>query len=302
MKKLSYIFSFLILIFNSFFIFGCNNNSEPYTKVIILSGQSNMYGCSNVSYLTTQTLGEDRYNKLKNPINNVKILMEQGESETDFAPIQIGVGDLIPTYFGPELGLAEYISNKFNNENVYVIKFAVGGSSLYQDWISPSRNPENQISYNYKLLTELIDNGLEILTQANLNPKIVGFCWMQGEADGSIEDHSKNYFENLNTFVNDLREKYNSKSLSNNLNFIDAYISNFWEFQQNINNAKTKFSKLNKHNYVLNTLAPNLVKNGVDGLITNEEPYGDPDPLHYDSLSMLKLGEMFGEQIYKITK
>lgn len=291
------LFSFLVII-NSVFVFGCSPTEKPsYAKVVVLSGQSNMFGCSSTSYLTPESIGRARYNKLSNPIKNVKILMKSGNAESDFTPIQIGVGDDMKNYFGPELGIAEYLSNKYN-ENIYVIKFAVGGSSLYQDWISESRG--GQISYNYKILTDLIDNGLSILEQANLNPKIVGFCWMQGETDGSFDSWTKEYYNNLSTFVGDLRNKYNAKSLGENLNFVDAKIGTYWTHYQEINNTKTRFSQTSNNNHLIDTLAPNLVDAGVDGLRADEEPHGAVDPMHYDSKSMLKLGELFGEEIFKI--
>ena len=196
------------------------------------------------------------------------------------------------------------MSERYPDEDIYIIKFAVGGTSLYQDWKSPSMVAEGEnVSYCYHLLTQYIESGLEKL--ANLNPKIVGFCWMQGEADSDFFDKSWDYFDNLCNFVGDLRELLNEKSLNEKLNFIDAKIGSHWKYQEIVNSQKEKFATISKYNHLIDTLAPNLVKEGVNGLIANEEPSATIfpiDPLHYDSTSMLKLGNLFADEIVSILK
>lgn len=278
-------------------ITGCDNTEkEPYTKVIILSGQSNMFGSGTIAEITENSVGKDRYEKLANPIDNVKILMNEGTSLDDFKSIQLGVGHVWDTNFGPELGLAEYFSNNCKDETVYVIKYALSGTRLLDTWVSPSRT-DRETTEAYRTLINLVDNGLQILKNANLNPKIIGFCWMQGESDSVLEEGFLNYYSNQKALAKDLRERYNAYSYKNYMNFVDAKIGPYWTFGGFVNEAKNKFRKDDKkHNFLLDTQAPNLVEKGVDGLILQD------DNMHYNSISVLKLGEMFAKQLHKATK
>ncbi len=300
MKKFFAICMMLFAVFATSFLGACGGKEgqlQPFTKVVIMSGQSNMVGFSRVDRLTEQNIGAQRLTKLSQPIENVKILTENMQ---EFQPVRLGVGAYYDISFGPEIGLAEVLSQKYPNEDVYIIKFAVGGTSLFQDWKSPSMVDEGEnVSYCYHLLTQFIKAGLEKIE--SLNPKIVGFCWMQGEADAENFDAAWDYCDNLSKFVGDLRRLLDEKSVGGKMNFVDAKIGNHWQHQDIVNRQKERFAATSKHNHLLDTLLPNLVKEGVDGLIANEEPSATIfpiDPLHYDATSMLKLGNMFGQQIF----
>ena len=57
---------------------------------------------------------------------------------------------------------------------------------------------------------------------------------------------------------------------------------------------KEEFSKLSNYNIYFPTIE--------EGLTTLYEPYEEPDLGHYDSLSMIKLGHLFGEALVNIYK
>lgn len=274
-------------------------NEEPktYAKVVILSGQSNMFGSGKVADITKDSVGQKRYDKLSNPINNVKILMSEGDSLDDFKPIRLGVGHVWEYGFGPELGVAEYFAEKYPDETVYVIKYALSGTRLWDTWVSPSRT-DREVAEAYNTLIKIVDSGLKILTDADIIPQIIGFCWMQGESDTVIEEAAFNYYANQSALAKDLRERYNEYSVDNCMNFVDAKIGPYWAYGGDVvNDAKLRFSNDDaKHNFLLDTRAPNLVKEGVDGLTRLE------DDIHYDSISVLKLGQMFAEQMDEATK
>ena len=59
-----------------------------------------------------------------------------------------------------------------------------------------------------------------------------------------------------------------------------------------INAAKVEFAKLSPLNHYFPTIE--------NGLTTLYEPYENPDLGHYDALSMLKLGHLFGENLISI--
>lgn len=292
MKKLCLILCLLLALSSLTFISACS--PEPHVKVVILSGQSNMFGSGKIVDITTDTVGAERYSTLSNPINNARILMNEGENIEDFKPIKLGVGHVWEDSFGPELGIAEYFSAKYPNETVYIIKYALSGTTLLDTWVSPSRT-DREVTETYTNLVNLVDNGLQILKNANLNPKIVGFCWMQGESDSVNGEAVDKYYINQSLLAKDLRKRYNHYSYNNYMNFIDAKIGPNWTFGGFINQAKIKFRNNDRrHNFIIDTQAPNLIEDGVNGLTFHE------DNIHYNSISVLKLGQMFAEQIARI--
>ena len=76
--------------------------------------------------------------------------------------------------------------------------------------------------------------------------------------------------------------------------FIDGGISDssLWEEYEEVNKQKREFANENENNIYVDTIKA--------GLTYNFEPYESPDIAHYDSLSMIQLGHLLGEEIIKI--
>lgn len=281
-----------------------DEKEESYTKVVLMAGQSNMLGCTFYEYLSSDNVGTERYERISKGFENVKLLQSPAASVDDFVSVRPGLGNQTEEHlcFGPELGMAEALSEAYPDETVYLLKLGVGGSSLFRDWVTKSRGSE---TYNYVYFKNIAESGLKLLYDAGLNPQIVAFCWMQGEADAEEgrPEWSNAYGSNLSAFVSDVRADFDSRALNGKVNFIDAYISDSpdWVYYNNVNGGKLQVSKLDSHNYLLDTLATGLMEPGVRGLIYNRENTTlVPDIKHYDSVSMLKLGNMFGNQIAEI--
>ena len=67
----------LILIFLApcfCFLTACGEEEQPYTRVVILSGQSNMQGSARIDLLSKESLGEERYERITTPFENIKIV------------------------------------------------------------------------------------------------------------------------------------------------------------------------------------------------------------------------------------
>ena len=282
---------------------GNPEEKEPYTKVVILSGQSNMIGATYFDYVTPDAVGQERYDVLTSEFENIKIVKKPISSIDEFENMRAGMGDVVPNHlcFGPELGLAEKLAEIYPDEEIYVIKFAVSGSTMSRDW----KSGENS-TYNYVYLKQIVTSALSALEEAGKNPKIVGMCWMQGEADACdyLSQGYNTYEQNMTAFLEGVRKDFDEYSLNGALNFIDAYIAScptVWKYDDLVNAAKLAVANKSAHNFVLDTLQYDLVFPGVKGL-TNflEDTVMVPDPMHYDSLSMLKLGQMFAEQVIEI--
>lgn len=84
------------------------------------------------------------------------------------------------------------------------------------------------------------------------------------------------------------------KTNYSNFYFIDAGVSNSpaWPEPEALNNAKIKFSNDSEYNIYFSTID--------SGLEWSKEPEDNPDIAHFDSLSEIKLGKLFAEEILKL--
>ena len=158
--------------------------------VFILAGQSNMAGQGIAAelapaYRRVPANVEYYYNGYKTPLNRFK-------------------------HFGPEIGFAHEISRRFPNTKIKLIKFAVGGTSLFA-W-APRWNPAKASSTGNASAGPLFKKLIKTVNiQFNgKNAKLAGILWMQGEADAKYLPAAKQYAGNLNRFINALRSKLHS--------------------------------------------------------------------------------------------
>ena len=260
-------------------------------KVIILIGQSNATGCSLTSYLK-DGVGEKKYAEFENGYDNVLINFcldnHSYSSHGAFVPVDLscsaGEG-----YFGPEVGMAEKLSAAFPNEKIFILKFSMSGYSLNYHWLY-----DYKPSYIYESFKIFAQTYIEYLASKGYTPSLDAICWMQGESDTTDYKASK-YYDNTVAFVNYLRTDFASYAPTEGIYFIDAGISSSPYCEPaypEINKAKKRFSE----DSPLNVYFPTIEA----GLTTLYEPKSEPDLGHYDALSELELGRMFGEEILKI--
>ncbi|MBQ4571602.1 MAG: hypothetical protein IJB21_07885 [Bacilli bacterium] len=269
-----------------------HNGNGQSVKVIILAGQSNASGCSRDDYLR-KNVSTDKYLEYETGYDNVYINYFASSSNVSngFVKCSTRQGEA-GGYFGPELGIAERLHDEFPNEMFFIIKWAWGGTNLYDQWLSPSS--KGKTGKLYKQFIKYVDNSLMYLEHKNYNIKIEGLCWMQGESDSFSEENAINYKNNLNNFINDIRKKFSKYASNDGLAFIDACIANnpvYWVYCDFVNESKKEVSKLSN----LNT----LIDTNACGLSCSNEPIEAPDIPHYDSLSQIKLGNLFAEELIK---
>ena len=262
-------------------------------KVIMLLGQSNATGCSLTSYLK-QGVSAEKYAEFENGYSNVLINFsldsQKYSSKGAFVPVDLscaaGKG-----YFGPEVGMAEVLSSAFKNERIFILKFSMSGFSLNYHWLY-----DYKPSWIYESFKIFANTYLGYLSSKGYSPSLDAICWMQGESDTTDYKASK-YYKNTISFVNTLRSDFASYAPNAGIYFIDAGISNSPYCEPaypQINEAKKRFSG-DSH---LNVYFPTIEA----GLTTLYEPESNPDLGHYDALSELALGRMFGEELVKIYK
>jgi hypothetical protein len=286
--------------------------SENEVNVIIIAGQSNAEGNSNVKNLE-QYCKDNNYDfsKFVYGYEDVKISFHHhfyyadldayttnkiDPFKTNFVDVKAGQG-CNPGYSGPELGLAQVIHENINSDKpVYIIRYASGGTPFTgsPSWKSPSSGETGLL---YQNLTKYVNDGLENLAEQGLAPKIRAFVWMQGEADGGDQAAANAYKNNMKNMVKDIRNTYSSYATDgngDNIVVVDGHISDsgVWPYYKTINQAKTELS-----NEMVNYYSIDTNSTGLDLKLNNDDKYGGGDAAHYTMASMLKLGRAFGEKI-----
>ncbi len=260
-------------------------------RVIILAGQSNAAGCSRDDYLKKNTTPE-QYAKYEKGFDNVYInYYASGMNESDgFVKCKVRQGEPYG-FFGPELGLAEKLNELYPEETFFIIKYAWGGTDLCNLWRSPSSG--GATGQLYESFVQYVKSSLEFLKLKNYDIKIEGMCWMQGEADSMNEPSALEYGSNLNNFISDIRTEFSGLASGDGIAFVDAYIAEtiFWTHFEIVNKAKQTVADSSPINTVIDTIS--------HGLTVTKEPEDQPDIAHYDSLSEIKLGHLFAEEIAK---
>lgn len=288
----------LAIIPTMLFSVGCKDkNMKKMVNVIILSGQSNAVGCKSSEYLI-KTAGQEKYNEYAAGYEGVKIAfnnwtvqdyqkgtiaLQNYSKNGKFVKVQLGQGN-VPANFGPEIGMAEELHEKFNDK-LFIIKCPCGGSNIMDYWADSN-------SEMFLNLKNFVHKKMEELKKDGYNPVLRAFCWMQGEGD-SYDGYYQYYEFNTQRFKENLDSEFLQYTENNVLPFIDAGIGagynhdthqNEWEYYQEVNEAKYKFSLQSDTNIFIDTIA--------EGLHSDQE---EADYVHYDSESQIKLGRLFAK-------
>jgi hypothetical protein len=177
--------------------------SSP-VKVYILSGQSNMCGLGKMTDIVTN----DSFAGYRVEYPRIKFILglEGGElsySDTlkpgSTAYKNMG-GVSGNTTFGPELGIAKILSNKFPNDTMVFIKVPWGGTILETNWVKDQPKPGETIPV-YSWFIGKVKEALDQLSESPGGYEIQGVIWMQGEGDGLDSGTSVRYSGNLRYFV-----------------------------------------------------------------------------------------------------
>jgi hypothetical protein len=263
-----------------------NGNGEK-VKVFLLAGQSNASGVSHTSELK-KNISEDKFLEYESGYSNVFInyYNDNGNNfSSGFTNVKINQGCSKDT-FGPELGMGEKLAELYPNEKIFIIKYAWGGSNLYEQWNS-------KIGNIYKAFIKFTKESMDYLHSKNYNAEIVSMMWMQGESDANYA-YAWKYESNLSRLIKSVRDDLSNYICSNGMYFVDAYISNstYWGRYEKINAAKKSVCDSNELNLCIDTIS--------EGLTYDNEPIGGPDLAHYDSLSEIKLGYLFVETFARV--
>ena len=272
-------------------------------KILVLAGQSNAVGVGFVKYLP-KYFDAETVARLTGSFEKIKISYVSHDIHNDgFVPVTVNCTEETKDTFGPELGMADYLNEAYPGEEFFIVKCAFGGSDMFNGWRSPmsgvpyreelTAEPRKALvdpSYQfpgwcYNTLVKRLQKSLDQLIAAGYEPKIIGFCWMQGEAD-SASPHAEPYIDRYDCMLRDLKETF--APYFEECVFVDAGISEIWVDYQQMNDRKRAYAEAQGYRFVDTVGA---------GLTTRFEPEEEPDIYHYDAGSVIKLGRMFGEGV-----
>lgn len=257
-------------------------------RVVLLGGQSNASGCSRDDYLQ-KNVSAEKYEEYKNGYDNVFINYLSGAKRSNgFVKCATLQGEP-DGCFGPELGIAEILHEEYPDETIFIIKCAWGGTNLYEQWLSP--RSLGRTGELYKQFVTFVNTSIEYLEGKNYNVKIEAMCWMQGESDSFSIKHGEKYEIHLRNFIKDIRNEFRKYASRDGIAFVDAYIADnpaFWVYCDLVNASKKAVAESSDMNALVDTVA--------HGLTCDKEPEGAVDLAHYDSLSCIKLGNLFAKE------
>lgn len=272
-------------------------------KIIILAGQSNAVGVGHVKYLSRH-FSNEKVERFKSGYDEILMNYYSHDMKSgDFVKTTLNCAEKGRDTFGPEVGIADYMSKKYPDEKIFIVKCAVGGTNIFHDWLSPSCKGEYQKAsfgfgdtesefyhkggWLFNELIKILDESISILENQEYEPEICAFCWMQGESDALDIDTVEKYGMRYENMLKDINERF-GKYMENCV-YIDAGISEIWQYYREINQWKEEHAKNTPDSFYIDTIA--------EGLITSKEPEGEVDIAHYDSDCTIKLGYLFAEKI-----
>ena len=284
---------------------GMNNNE--YTRltpgkahVILMGGQSNASGWSLRDYLAARIPAE-QIAVYDNGFENVLIEYNCDSNVSDaFVPVKMGQGlnDGIGTVrFGPEIGIAEYLTHNYPDEVFYIIKSSRSSSGLADvNGVFPNWLDGGTVLDDFK---SAVNTALERMKAAGLDPEIFAMVWMQGETDAATLDAAKNYANREAELLGRIYESFGSYMAPGGMAFLDAAIYEAPQFvhASDLNRSKYEFAQASKNHYFvdirdhgLDTIHEATCLNTPEAIDTN----------HFDSDDMLTLGRLFGETLGQV--
>ena len=161
-------------------------------RVFIFAGQSNMVGSDSK---VADIRRFPPFAGLEQPQTGVRFSYSIGRENKlesrGWVPLQP-----VNRVVGPEMSFARQVSAAIKAP-IAIIKCAAGGTHLGGDW-----NPDHPTGFKmYPLALKLVRASLAELARQQIDYRIEGFMWHQGENDMFEEDYMPNYGKNLKNFV-----------------------------------------------------------------------------------------------------
>jgi autotransporter-associated beta strand protein len=297
---------------------GKTANASPQTiKVFLLGGQSNADGRAKTSDLPSN---------LSSPQADVPLYyyargMTANADGTLGKLVTLRPGcSYYTSAFGPEITFGRAMADYYAQTNhiptnevmVAIIKYAYGGTGLYDSWLPNNNSGTNGDGPQYVTFQNVVGAGLAKLsaTYPGANIELHGMLWVQGEQD---VEHAPGdptypiaYRTNLVNFIKDVRMTYAGRQpYGTNLPFLYSRISvnqGWYSDPASTNYSNYQILRTNQpyaaatlsNAFMLDTDPPQFsTANPVNGIFTLSN--GDVVSQHFDSGGQRSLGAAFAQ-------
>jgi len=241
-------------------------------KLFLLGGQSNMAGAGRKAEAPKEMLQA-----------HPRVKMWNGKQ---FVPFPTGPSER--GSFGPEVGFAHAMAGASGDETIYLVKHAVGGTSLYGDW-DPKKGKL------YAGFAKKAAAAIKALKADGKTVDVAGMLWMQGEQDSKDSDNpgpAKAYEKNLRNLIATVRKAYNPQ-----MPFVIGRI--------HITLLKAKphrgkdFGQAGVVRAAMGTVAET---DKLTGMIDTDKLGLHKDNVHFDTAGQLTMGKDFAKELLRIMK
>ena len=202
--------------------------------------------------------------------------------------------------FGVELSFAKKLQELRPDENIALVKYSKGGTSIAVEaarnfgcWdpnFSKGDGEHKHINqYDHFLATLRGALAVSDIDGDGEADRLIpaGILWMQGESDGTMYTASLEYEANLKRLMDLIRASLHQDDLPVVVGRISDSMKDgkkVWEFGETLRAAQAAFCD----------------KDPSAALVTSTDNYGYSDPWHYDTAGYLDLGEKFAEAMNKL--
>ena len=167
-------------------------DGERPIKIFLLGGQSNMAGRGQAKDLTPP---------YDTPFCKTRIW---SPTSRDWVPLTPDARDS-KGRFGPEISFGREIVAVLPNQDVRMVKFAVDGSALHDDW-APTRGE------HYRAFMGPVKAALAGFDAKSMKYEVAGMLWLQGESDAA-ESKGHEYERNLTVFIAHMRQSFETPDM-----------------------------------------------------------------------------------------
>ena len=240
---------------------GQENGDGDIYHLIVLAGQSNMVGYGDKKEVKGYELPKNV--KLFDYTSNGKKMWQ-------------------PNAFGPELGMALELVNRYPEKKFLIVKYAIGGTPI-NAWLP--KTEEGHITTKTNLGFENIyQNAIACIknVKKRYNAKLIGVCWMQGERDAKLQTTAEKYEDNFKSFISSIRSEFNNAQLPFIFGEINPPIESY-PAVVTVVKAQLEVEKETNDVWSVGTGDLTKLKDGV----------------HYDSFGQLTLGKRFGSTLIR---
>lgn len=262
-------------------------------NVYLIGGQSNATGQGRVENLPQSFVA--------NP--NVRIFYSAytNEGKNVMKWISLCPASESPERFGTELSLGNVLQTLYPEQKVALIKHALSGSNLYEQW-NPGNLPGETQGPEYKKFITTVQAGIAALKAQGLQPVIRAMFWQQGEADArelAGEQNNQAYGKNLNNFIHQIRKDVECPDMPFIYGTVLPLSAERFPGRQMIKEAQQKIAEAS-HSDLSVKNAILVEADDLQMLHTDYQTPDSKDDVHLGTFGLLNLGERYAKAFYHL--